>query len=290
MATVDKEEMRAVMKVFSQNLPIISTLYPSNSLNQSQISQKVGWDGGTITKAIKTLLEKRFVYVKQEIPGAGKPQKILSLTDVSVRLYSELIRYFEEDYPQKGASDKVLLDEYFTMLESKDPEVRQQAADGLYNESTRNTYPNEVYLLKLRDKIFDRNNLQQKKVLLQTLVNLAINSNDAGKAAVERIFREPLEKLFNEGEKGTDDLDHYRFLAINVLGTTLNPQDRFDVLKEGYLKLLEEGSGQAIAARTLLIDRCPDRIRDIKLMLLRKYSSSNGELRTRIGDELDQIN
>jgi hypothetical protein len=211
------------------------------------------------------------------------------LTEPSIKLYSVIIHYFEDSYAQRGLSDPLLVDEYFKMLESDDPEVRQQAADGLSNESVKNVFLRMENLLQLEKVIFDPNYIKYRRELLTTLDNIAKNSDGSNKRALEGMFREKLEELFSDRGEGSNVSEYARVLALSILSEVTDPSTRFQLLMECYLKLLEEGSDQAPATRSLIITKYPDRLTDFKLVLLKRFSSSTGEYRRRIGEELNQL-
>ncbi len=196
------EEKRQLLKQFSQNLNIISALYPNESYSISQLAKLTEWDQGTLSKAVNSMIDSGLVILKEEKRGKGKPQKIIGLSEVSFRLYSIVNDYLVKKMAEREYSDDRVLNEYFSMLDSNNEQMIELAIAGLSAESAKKNYPAINYLEKLKNNIFDKTKDSHQHELLQIALNVSRISNEARLRTLDNLFREDLLKLFySEGEK-----------------------------------------------------------------------------------------
>jgi hypothetical protein len=283
------ETKRQTLKLFSQNLKIIDSLYPNKSYSLSQLSPITDWDVGTLSKACSKMIKYKLLLIKEERKGKGKPQKIVGLTELSYRLYGLMNEFLEKQLVEKEKSDPAIIDEYFKMLSIKDTEIRKVASDGLYYESTRKAMPDEKYFINLQDVLFDPEYTEIKKVLLQTLLNLAKNADEKQLNIMENKFNQGLKTIFNNVKENDDKNENLRILSLNILAEILPPSERYDTLMAGYLKLLKENSLQTSAAKSLILSKYSEKTTDLKITLLRLYGQSDPSLRERISIELSSL-
>ena len=117
------EEKRQLLKQFSQNLQIISALYPNASYSISQLAEQIKWDQGSLSKAVNPLIDSGLLIQKDEVKGKGKPQKIVGLSEISVRLFGIANEYLGREMVKGKYSDERVLEEYFRMLDSNDEQL-----------------------------------------------------------------------------------------------------------------------------------------------------------------------
>jgi len=283
------EDKRQLLKQFSQNLKIISVLYPDRSYSISQLANLTEWDQGTLSKAVNSMIESDLIIVKEEKQGRGKPQKIIKLSDVSFRLYSIVDGYLGKRLAENEYSDDRVLKEYFNMLDSSNEQMIEMAISSLSVESTKRNYSTDEYLVKIKEKIFDKTKSNHKNELIQIVLNLSRISDEAKLRTLDEIFRKDLLKLFYAEVQKTDKTEAIRMDALMVLAEIVAPSEKYSTLKDAYLQLIREGSAFRGSARTLLQSKYPEKVPDIKLELIRVAKESDSDLISLISDELRNL-
>jgi DNA-binding MarR family transcriptional regulator len=283
------DEKRQLLKQFSQNLQIISALYPNASYSISQLADQIKWDQGSLSKAVNSLIKSGLLIQKDTIPGKGKPQKIVGLSDISFRLFSLVNEYLGKKMVEEKNSDPRVLDEYFQMLDLHDEQMIEMAIYGLSAESTKRVYPDDKYLEKLRDKIFHSNENSYQDKLIHIILNIAKISNEAKLRTLDELFREDLLKLFyREGEK-TEGSEAVRMDVLRILAETLEPSEKYGILRDAYVQLIRAGSRYTSEARDLLLSKFADKIPDLKLDLIKIARESDSRLKSLISNELQNL-
>jgi DNA-binding MarR family transcriptional regulator len=283
------EEKRQLLKQFSQNLQIISALYPNASYSISQLAEQIKWDQGSLSKAVNSLIDSGLLIQKDEVKGKGKPQKIVGLSEISFRLFSLVNDYLGKKLVEGKYSDPRVLDEYFDMLDSNDEQMMKIALDGLSAESTKKIYPDDNYLKQLGDKIFNSNKNYYKEKLIHIILNIAKISKETKLRTLDELYREDLLKTFYaEGEK-TEQTEAVRIVVLKILAETVEPSEKYGILRDAYIKLIREGSRYTSAARDTFISKFSDKIPDLKLDLIKVARESDSRVKGLISEELKNL-
>jgi len=118
---------------------------------------------------------------------------------------------------------------------------------------------------------------------------MATISGEAKLRTLDELFREDLLKLFySEGEK-TDRSEAIRMDVLRILAETVEPSEKYDMLRDAYIQLIMEGSIFAGSAREVLISKFPDKIPDLKLDLFKVARESDSRVKSIISNELQNL-
>lgn len=283
------EDKRRLLKSFSQNLKIVAALYPNNLSSISQLALKIDWDQGTVSKAVNNMLNFKLLEIKEVIHGKGKPQRIIALTDFSVRLYSLVNNYLAKKMVAEKFSDPRVLDQYFQLLELNDPQLIKIAIEGLHAEATDKVYPDDKYLEKLRVVIFNSGKASLKKELIGVLQKIANHSNEQNFEKIDRLFREDLTNTFYEKVEKTDEAEAVRIVSLKTLAEIIPTSKKYEMLREAYTHLIIEDSSYTKEARGLILTKFPEKVSDLKLDLIKLATKSNTNIKERVGNELKEI-
>ena len=161
-------------------------------------------------------------------------------------------------------------------------------AQRLFRETAKAIFPDKKYIIKLKEYIFN-SKFSDTQELLQTLINLAKNSEEADLNVLDHHFRDPLTKQLHEAT-GKSDKEKARWLQILTALTEILPYVKcYDVLVDSYIAHIKERSDYAANVRSLLKTKFPAKENEIKIMLTKLIPESSPETRDVIMKELDQL-
>jgi predicted transcriptional regulator len=284
--SIDRKDEEHILKLFQQNFQLLILLYPEKVSTLTELSTTVNQELGNLSKTVAKLAEAGLLRTEMEKGPRGKRKKI-QLSNLSIKMINSINDIIQKELGKVSYVNPQLLDEYFKLLDSGDEEIRRVGAVRLYRETAKNVFPDRRYIIKLKEYIFS-SKYSDIKELLQTLVNLARNSDESGRDVLDQYYRDLLMKEFHE-IAGKSKEEERRSLILDALSEILPNIMCFKVLVDSYLTLIREGSSYRTHVRGLLRTKFPGKEDSLKIMLTRLMQESSPETREVIMGELDQL-
>ena len=283
----DQQRNTDILRLFQQNYQLLSSLYPEKTATLTELSTVLGQELGNLSKTVAKLAEAGLLRTEMEKGRRGKRKRI-QLSSLSVKMISGSNNIIENELKKVNYVDSQLLDVTFKLLDSSNEEIRRDGVVRLSRETAKAIFPDEKYIIKLKGYIFD-SKISDTKELLQTLINLARNSEEVDLNVLDRHFRDPLTKQLQEAT-GKSDKEKGRWLQILTALTEILPYAKcYDVLVDSYIAHIRERSDYAARIRGLLKAKFPDKVNEVKIMLTKLLPESSTEIGKFIMNELDQL-
>ncbi|OGD60793.1 hypothetical protein A3K78_05815 [Candidatus Bathyarchaeota archaeon RBG_13_52_12] len=285
--SIDRKDEELILKLFQQNFQLLILLYPEKVSTLTELSTAVNQELGNLSKTVTKLAEAGLLRTEMEKGPRGKRKKI-QLSNLSIKMINSVNDIIKKELGKVSYVNPQLLDEYFKLLDSGDEEIRKVGAVRLYRETTKYVFPDKRYIIKLKEYIFN-SKYSDAKELLQTLINLARNSDESGRDVLDQYYRDPLMKEFHGITGKSKKEEARRSLILDALSEILPNIQCFEVLVDSYVTLIKVGSDYRTHVRGLLKTKFPDKDDDLKITLTRLMQESSPETRKVIMSELDQL-
>ena len=285
--SIDRSDEVHILKLFQQNFQLLILLYPEKTATLTELLTVVDQELGNLSKVVTKLAEAGLLRTEMEKGPRGKRKKI-QLSNLSRKMINSVNDIIQKELGKVSYVNPQLLDEYFKLLDSSDEEIRKDGAVRLYRETAKNIFPDKRYIIKLKEYIFS-SKYSDIKELLQTLVNLARNSDESGRDVLDKYYRDSLMKRFSEVTGESKKEEERRSLVLDALSEILPNVKLFEVLVDSYLTLIKSGSNYRTHVRGLLGTKFPGKEDELKITLTRLMQESSPETRKVIMSELDQL-
>jgi DNA-binding Lrp family transcriptional regulator len=285
--SIDRRDEEHILKLFQQNFQLLILLYPEKISSLTELSTGVDQELSNLSKVVAKLAEAGLLRTEMEKGPRGKRKKI-QLSNLSINMIKSINDIIQKEIGKVSYVNPQLLDEYFKLLDSSDEEIRKDGAERLYRETMKNLFPDKKYIIKLKEYIFN-SKYSDIKELLQTLINLARNSEESGRDMLDQYYRDPLMKEFHEITGKSKKEEERRSLILDALSEILPNIQCFKVLVDSYIALIKVSSDYRTHVRGLLKTKFPGKEDELKITLTRLMQESSPETRKVIMSELDQL-
>ena len=290
------ENEKMVLSLIGSRIKLLTALYPSEQYFITELSRVSGVDRSNISRYLPALKKYGIIDTKEEErESAGKPKKIIMLTETTRKLLRSYLEIIRKRVGLKPVNIKIV-NMVTTSLENAQTELIQtDASEELVIISKRFLIPQDEDFLKfLEKKISDPKYSHTRFNLLQVLLNLVNSTKDEEQIRdlllrYNRTLTELAEEMFARAmfKDDSDRVMRIYDLVLQILVNLSADESRFEYLIQELEKLLIKGLPITSKIRALILDHYPLKQDEIRWKLFKLYEAEpDAMIRKRYREQL----
>lgn len=274
--------------VVGRRFHILELLFPSHVYCLSDLAKEAGMDEGNLSRYIDELESLRLVSTEREKSKRGRPRLKITLTEKGRKIVGALL-----DTSGVSTTSTVLdteyLEEYLTLLKSDVFMIKRYAAEEIEYQSRRNNINDIKFILKIRTIIQEENDPEIIKIILDAIKNIIINSDQKTMESIRSLLKDPILDLMNITQEKTDTETRIKRISLQILYEIFTIDEKFIEINKLYFQFIRKKSKLISEARKYLLSNHIDKIKELRIELIKMFSQSDPDINEIIEEELSQL-